>query len=623
MRKTLFLIITIILASSCSSGKVLQGETHGRKETAKTDWYYYSTGLYYKNRNDFQTAIKYFQDAASCNTMLDQVYYQLAECYYSLLDYDNALKYAELSNKANPQDSRPYILLYNIHLNLHNYEKAAEPLQALLALKPRMVNIHYLLGTLYYTNVKDWDRAAVYFNNILEISLTDAVDDYYIEYASNYLGHICYSKNQTDQSIVHFKRCVEINPENYTVLYILSLILMDQYSIDDAKKYSLVYMDKYPENIKINSVLGRIYYLESNTAAAPYLRMAADSPTVEGTLSRGLYLEMFGKDDESEKILGEFLKKNPGYISPHIALARIALRKDDRSTALSEYFTAGILLYKMQQHSLARENLIKALSIKDSVPEVYYYLARSYEESGNISLAIVNYKKTYELRPEFEILIHIGYLYSSKGDYGEASLYLNRAIFLEPTNSKPFFFLGLMYMKKEDYLAAEKYINKAIELQKDNDTYHYYRAMTLEKQNRIDETIEALKTTLKYNPRHAGAYNFLGYLYADSNSNIDEAIELIKKALDFEPTNGAYLDSLGWAYFRKGQYELALKTLLRAEIELEKDKSPDPVVFDHIGDTYNKMGNKNRAVEYWDKSLKMKGDPKIANKIREVQGGTQ
>ena len=86
-----------------------------------------------------------------------------------------------------------------------------------------------------------------------------------------------------------------------------------------------------------------------------------------------------------------------------------------------------------------------------------------------------------------------------------------------------------------------------------------------------------------------------------------------------DPSNGAYLDSLGWAYYRKGKFELALKNLLEAEKQLKKDGTPDPVVFDHIGDLYKKIGNKTKAIEYWKKSLKIESNPKIGKKIKEIE----
>ena len=95
--------------------------------------------------------------------------------------------------------------------------------------------------------------------------------------------------------------------------------------------------------------------------------------------------------------------------------------------------------------------------------------------------------------------------------------------------------------------------------------------------------------------------NYLGYMWADINQNIDEAAKLIIKANKLDPDNAAYIDSLGWLYFRQGKYDMALTELLKAS-ELTKDE-PDSTIFEHIGDTYHKLGAKQKAEEAWNKAL--------------------
>jgi len=127
-----------------------------------------------------------------------------------------------------------------------------------------------------------------------------------------------------------------------------------------------------------------------------------------------------------------------------------------------------------------------------------------------------------------------------------------------------------------------------------------------------------LEKAIEFNPRSARSMNYLGYLYTERNINIDEAYRLIKTALDLEPDNGAYLDSLGWVYFRKGEFEEALKYLLLAEERLDESGAPDSVVFEHIGDTYEKIGNIRKAVLYWEKSIGMEKNSEIESKIKKA-----
>ena len=117
----------------------------------------------------------------------------------------------------------------------------------------------------------------------------------------------------------------------------------------------------------------------------------------------------------------------------------------------------------------------------------------------------------------------------------------------------------------------------------------------------IDKAATLLKRSIELDPSKAAqAYNYLGYMWVDRNLNLDEAGSLIKKALEIEPANGAYLDSLGWFYFKKGDYTRALTELLHAA---DLINPPDPVVYEHIGDTYRSLGNTAQALAYWQKGL--------------------
>jgi tetratricopeptide (TPR) repeat protein len=311
----------------------------------------------------------------------------------------------------------------------------------------------------------------------------------------------------------------------------------------------------------------------------------------------------------------KIISGNKLLISPHIALGRIALRKADKKTATSEFFTAGVILYKAGQYDTARAQLTQVLSINDIIPEIYLYIGKTYEETQKMNLAIVYYKKANKLRPGMDMQVHIGYLYSQINDYENAAKYIDAAIKMEPNDSKPYFYKGLALFRNSEFAEAEKLIKKAIEI-KNDDTYYFYLATVQEKQNKIDDTIFSLKKAIEFNPKNAMVYNYLGYLYAEMNINLEESVELIQKALDISPSNGAYLDSLGWAYYKKGDLKLALKKLLQAEKRLDKDKSPDPVVYDHIGDAYSKIGESDKAQEYWRKSVNLQKNTKIEEKIK-------
>ena len=135
-----------------------------------------------------------------------------------------------------------------------------------------------------------------------------------------------------------------------------------------------------------------------------------------------------------------------------------------------------------------------------------------------------------------------------------------------------------------------------------------------------DKAAELIKQSLEMKPDSADACNYLGYMWVDRGEHLDEAGELIKKAVSLEPDKGEYIDSLGWYYYKKGDPERALTELMRARESILRDtKKEDATVLEHIGDTYAKLGKMGEALNYWQKSLALEENKKVAEKIENAK----
>lgn len=133
-----------------------------------------------------------------------------------------------------------------------------------------------------------------------------------------------------------------------------------------------------------------------------------------------------------------------------------------------------------------------------------------------------------------------------------------------------------------------------------------------------DKAAELLRKSIVLDPANAAeAYNYIGFMWAEHNLHLDEAEEMIGRALQLDPNNGAYLDSLGWVRYRKGKYDEALSELLRAAQNLAND---DPIVFEHIGDTYSKLNRVAQALEFWQRAIALNpGNKLLADKIEKTK----
>jgi len=637
--RTAFLLLLLIPVTHCAT----TGQKEGIKAASepgnsspnendiliREDWSLYSYGLHYKQyaienpqdpkRTEYLTkALEYFQEAQASERALDRVWSQISDCYFYLYNFPAALEYARKAIDLNPSFQEPYNRTYNIYMRLKNEGKAAEILEEYCRANPGDIHILFLLGEHYLKSMSDRDNAGRIFRKVIELSNNSANENYYREYSYYYLGYLAFYNNDYEKALAYYREVYVINNTNDKALYMLAILYMLRYDLDNAQEFALQYLAMVPDNSAMNGIMGRSLYLRDDVRAIHYLRKAIDGRTVEGFQAQGLLLEMRQKDDEAANVLTAIIKNRPRAITPHIAMAHIYRRAGDTRSEFNELISAGIISYQSGLMSVARECFTRAVEIDDSVAEAFYYLGRIYEENEDYSMALVRYRRVNEINPDTDMLLHMGYLYGLQKNYDMAFQHFEMASRREPVNPKPYFYKGLVFLWVKDYTFAEENMLKAIELDDGSETYYFYLAVIQEKNKKLNEAISSLEKAHEKNPESARVNNYLGYLYADNDMKIDRSLELIQKALLAEPDNGAYLDSLGWAYYRQGNYPLALEKLLMAEKQLDKTSSPDPVVYDHIGDTYFKIGDADRAVFYWKKSLKLDDNRKVRGKLSGV-----
>jgi len=133
---------------------------------------------------------------------------------------------------------------------------------------------------------------------------------------------------------------------------------------------------------------------------------------------------------------------------------------------------------------------------------------------------------------------------------------------------------------------------------------------------------QILERFLEENPDDPGVNNDLGYLYADQGKNLKKARDMIAKAVKAEPENAAYADSMGWVLYKLGELEDARKYLVKAST---MENGDDPTIWDHLGDCYRKLDDREQAEQAWNKALKLleqesRPDEDLVRQIREKLG---
>jgi len=139
----------------------------------------------------------------------------------------------------------------------------------------------------------------------------------------------------------------------------------------------------------------------------------------------------------------------------------------------------------------------------------------------------------------------------------------------DPENAKACFELALQYMEfKNDVSSAQEQLEKAIALKPDYADAWYNYGITLIRQDRVQEAIVALETTIELNPKLGDAYLALANIVIDSNPT--KAEKLFLKAAELLPYMPQIYNNLGLIAMHREDWEKA-RGYYEQTLELEPD----------------------------------------------------
>jgi len=178
----------------------------------------------------------------------------------------------------------------------------------------------------------------------------------------------------------------------------------------------------------------------------------------------------------------------------------------------------------------------------------------------------------YKENPEF-------YFYKGNTHYQLKNYHEALDVFLE----------GIKYIPQEDKKTLSMFYGQI------GDLYHHL--------NKKEEAYNYYDKALEYNENNIYVLNNYAYFLSLDKDQLDKAERMSGKSIKMQPNNSTYIDTYAWVFFQKGNYTLA-KFYIESAISYGGEKSPD--ILEHYGDILFKTGNIEKAVEQWEKALKIK-----------------
>jgi len=331
-----------------------------------------------------------------------------------------------------------------------------------------------------------------------------------------------------------------------------------------------------------------------------------------------LYLRI-GRQNEALGILEPAYEEDPKDIETGAMLADLSMERGEYVKALELYkslrsiagdnlelkMRIAIAYFGIQQRdssvtptTIELLNELSTEAASDWRP--HWYLGAIAATSMQDSLALIHFQRVTELAAwNADAWYYVGSLRIQNSEYIPAIEQLEKARTLHPNDVRFAFLLGVAYDQTKEEEKAIELFRQGLKLSPNDISILTSYALTMNRLERFAESDSLYERVLGIDPENHLALNNYAYTLAERDLQLDRALSMAQQAVAAQPKNSSYLDTIGWVYYMLGNYTEAEKWILKS-IETGDASA---VIYDHMGDVYEKLGQSEKATEYWRKAL--------------------
>ena len=479
------------------------------------------------------------------------------------------------------------------------------------------------------------------------------------------LAAVLAQQNRLPEATQHAQRALALEPgDGETRLFLGQLYRLAQ----DQASAEAVLRDEKGEPIdpdaafllfQIHLEAGR---LDEALAAAQWL-VVHEPAELRGRFALANALQRQGKVIEAERTLRDALAIDPGNLRVYGALARSMRERGDREGEIRIYrevldldpehlptlialgetqmdgndlegaivtfeeierrypedmrsvVRLGFLQYEARDFAGAAQRFERAFASDPQEFEYAFFLGVARRRMGNGDAAIEAFRSIPPEHAHFpEARTQIASILERRGDFKGALVEVELAAAHAPDRQLELY-KATLRTKTGDFDGAVADLKALLEAQPDDDELLYNIGMLYGEAKRSDEALQYMHRALALNPDNASALNYIGYSWAEKGINLDEAERMISRAVELRPDDGYIVDSLGWVHYvrakaltAQGRSSEAQKHLDQALTHLERADQltgGDPVVSEHLGDTYLLLDQKRHALDRFEEAIRL------------------
>ncbi|MDD7299580.1 MAG: tetratricopeptide repeat protein [Fibrobacter intestinalis] len=301
------------------------------------------------------------------------------------------------------------------------------------------------------------------------------------------------------------------------------------------------------------------------------------------------------------------------------------------SAFAQDFFKQANELYDKGEYKQAVKMYRAAIQDGRYEPFAWFNLGNTLVQLKKNNIAIVAYKRTVELMPDFaKAWILLGDLYYLGGDFGLAIAAYYRALELGEESDHIHYALGECFIRSNSLAFAQKHFEKATQLNPDRidawyglaEVYeklgdyeyairtlkravdnavsagadvHYTLSHYYSKMDSSKKAIREMESGLLTDPRNTSARRFLAQMYLQDASPW-MAIFTLEEGLRFQKDSDRLHVDLGQIYFAQKRYDEALEHYMTA---WKMGNSQGRIGAENVGNTFYNAGDEKKAQEIY------------------------
>jgi len=241
----------------------------------------------------------------------------------------------------------------------------------------------------------------------------------------------------------------------------------------------------------------------------------------------------------------------------------------------------GLVYSAQSQDAEATAHLEKAVRLKPDSAAARTNLATNLARREKFPLAEEQFKKALELEPRnYDANHNLGELYVRRGKVAAATPYLEQAQRIKPDSYDNGYDLALAYIVTSRLADARQLLQNLLK-QKDSAELHNLLGEVEEKDGKFVAAANEYELAAHLDPSERNLFDWGSELLL--HRTLDPAIQVFQTAAERYPNSPRVAIGLGIAYYSRGNYDDAVKSLLKAA-----DLAPaDPRVYPFLSRAYD------------------------------------